>query len=82
MTTYHDFSVTTHDDGRLTVNDPPPIGALSAFSLELLAEMVRGVGVDDAGRLVVVGLVFRPVRFDPGGFQFGPPQLLVCERVA
>src|SRR6266545_595216 len=40
-----------------------------------------GVVCDDAGHLVVLGLVFRPVRFDPGGIQYGPPQLLVCERV-
>jgi hypothetical protein len=81
---YHDFSVTEHADGRLEVNDPPPVGTLSPFACELFASTAaeRGVGVDDEGRLVVLGLVFRPVRFDSGGIQFGQPQTIVCERVA
>jgi hypothetical protein len=79
---YHDFSVTQHENGRLEVNDPPPIGAHSAFTLGLLAEADRGIGVDPEGRLVVLGMVFRLVGLDPGGNQFGPPQMLVGERVA
>jgi hypothetical protein len=80
----HDFSIKTHNDGSLEVQDAPPIGALSMFSTELLAsiEVGRGVGVDDNGLLVILGLVFKPVRFDSGNIQFGQPQWLVCERVA
>lgn len=80
----HDFTITEHADGRLEVNDPPPVGALSAFACALLADTVaeRGVGVDDEGRLVILGLVFEPVRFDSGGIQFGQPHTIVCRRVA
>jgi hypothetical protein len=84
MGEYHDFTILDHGDGLLTVPDPPPVGALSAFACELLANTTaeRGVGVDDDGRLVVLGLIFEPVRFDAGGIQFGPPHTIVCKRVA
>jgi hypothetical protein len=80
----HILHMAQHADGRLTVNDPPPVGALSAFACELLANITadRGVGVDDEGRLVMLGLVFEPVRFDAGGIQFGQPHTIVCRRVA
>jgi len=84
MAELHDFTVLDHGDGLLTVPDPPPVGALSAFACELLAniEAERGVGVDDEGRLVVLGLVFEPVRFDSDGIAFGQPHTIVCKRVA
>lgn len=84
MGEFHDFGVKEHADGRLEAIDPPPVGALTAFSCALLADAAfgRGVGVDDAGRLVVLGLVFEPVRFDSGGIAFGQPHTIVCRRVA
>jgi len=87
LATYWDFSVKAHYDAagqveRLEVVDPPPVGACSAFSLDLLAEADRGIGVDEEGRLVVLGMVFRLVGLDAGGNQHGPPRLLVGERVA
>ena len=75
---YHDFSIKEYEDGRLEVVDPPALGAQSAFSLELLATFDRGVSVDHEGRLIVVGLAFKPIKFD--GFQ-GRLDLLICERV-
>lgn len=97
MGLYHDFSLTERRSGQPEIHDAPPVGALSAFSLELLAQMSRWVGVDDSGRLVLyvserpaadrrrlipVALTFEPVRFDPGNVLGGPPQMLVCRRVA
>jgi hypothetical protein len=84
MAEFHDFSIKEHADGRLEVVDPPPVGALSAFACELLANITadRGFGVDDEGRLVVLGLVFEPVRFDSDLIQFGQPHTIVCRRVA
>jgi hypothetical protein len=84
MVALHDFSIKEHADGRVEVVDPPPVGSLSAFSCALLAdvEAERGIGVDDEGRLVLLGLVFEPVRFDSGGIQFGQPHTIVCRRVA
>jgi hypothetical protein len=83
----HDFTIKEHYDAdrqvtRLEVIDPPPIGAYTAFSLELLATAERGISVDAEGRLVVVGMTFRLVGLDPGVLLSGPPQLLVGERVA
>lgn len=78
---YCSFSI-KQDDNGLVVAHVPPIGGLIAISLGLLDEADRGMSVDEEGRLVVVGLVFRPVRFDRANRDFGPPQLLICERVA
>jgi hypothetical protein len=84
MTDLVDFAIREHADGRLEVLDPPPVGALTPLSCALLADTMaeRGIGVDDAGRLVILGLVFAPVRFDSGGIAFGQPHAIVCRRVA
>lgn len=83
MGEFQDFIIEEHADGRLEAIDPPPVGALTPFSCALLADTVaeRGVGVDDAGRLVVLGLVFEPVRFTSGLIAFGPPHTIVCRRI-
>jgi hypothetical protein len=81
---FHDFTIIEHPGGHLEVQDPPPVGALVSFSCALLADVAadRGVAVDASGRLVILGLVFQPVRFDSGGIEFGQPHWIVCQRVA
>ena len=79
--TFYDFIVHQTPDGPV-VNDPPPIGAVSAFSLELLANLApdSGAVVDGGGRLRMLGLVFEAVQFaDLGGVE---SLFLVCRRVA
>jgi hypothetical protein len=67
---------------RLEAVDPPMVGDHSMFSLELLSEANRGIGVGEAtGCLIVLGMTFEPVGFDSGGNEFGPPLSIICRRV-
>ncbi len=98
MSIYHDFSITRHQNGRLEIHDVPPVGAVCAFSLELLANMEVGASVDSDGHLTLrferrsavgsgrpfmpIKLVLEPVRFDPDNVMFGPLRMLACRRIA
>jgi len=88
MDTHADLTIRRHDDGRIEVLDPPPVGTETTFSLGLLAMATNdggtgeGIGLDADGNLVVAGQVtYRPVRFIHAGGDLGPLDL-VCERVA
>lgn len=76
-----DFVVRQVGD-QLEAVDPPMVGQHSMFSLELLSEVGRGIGVgQESGCLIVLGMTFEPVGFDSGGNQHGPPRAIICRRV-
>lgn len=94
MPEFHDFTLTEHDGDTLEVHDPPPVGALSLFSWELVTQMERYVGVDNTGVLVLYarylpdddGPRWTSLRFEPVRFwsrtPYGPLEGLVVRRVA